>query len=92
MNHLDRFASTPEPSYHAVIFTSQRNQVTDGYGDMGNRMMELARQQDGFLGVESARDAEGFGFTVSYWRDETSIRNWKTNTEHRVAQAKGQAR
>jgi heme-degrading monooxygenase HmoA len=93
MNLTDRqFARTPEPPYYAVIFTSQRNDVDEGYGDMGDRMMELAREQDGFLGVESARDANGFGFTISYWRDEAAIRAWKMNTEHRAAQAKGQAR
>ena len=85
------FANTPEPPYYAVIFTSQRNANTDGYDDMARRMAELVGRQDGFLGVESARDAAGFGFTVSYWRDAESIRAWKMNTEHRVAQAKGQA-
>ncbi len=93
MNHaIASIARTPEPPYYAVIFTSQRNDVDDGYDDVGGRMLDLAREQDGFLGVESARDANGFGFTISYWRDEAAIRAWKMNTEHRAAQAKGQAR
>lgn len=92
MNPPARFATTPGPPYYAVIFTSQRNAVDEGYAEMGERMMELAHEQDGFLGVESARDATGFGFTVSYWRDEAAIRAWKLNSEHRIAQAKGQAR
>ena len=60
-------AATPEPPYLAVIFSSQRTDGDQGYGAMAERMVELAREQPGFLGVESARDAEGFGITVSYW-------------------------
>lgn len=52
-------------------------------------MVELAAQQPGFLGVESARDAGGLGITVSYWESEEAIARWKANTEHQVAQAGG---
>lgn len=82
------FASTPEPPYYAVIFTSKRVDDT-GYAETSARMMELAAQQPGFLGVESARGADGVGITVSYWRDLESIANWKANAEHRVAQHRG---
>lgn len=82
------FASTPEPPYYAVIFTSHR--VGDeGYAEMSARMNELAQQQPGFLGVESARGADGVGITVSYWRDLESIANWKRDAEHREAQRRG---
>lgn len=54
---------------------------------MADRMVELARQQDGFLGVESARNE--IGITVSYWRDLESIRKWKEHIEHSVAREKG---
>jgi len=50
-------------------------------------MVELASQQDGFLGVESARNE--VGITVSYWRDLESIRRWKEHAEHSLAQEKG---
>ena len=50
-------------------------------------MIELASVQEGFLGVESAR--EEIGITVSYWRDLESIKKWKENAEHRIAQEKG---
>ena len=52
-------------------------------------MVELARGRDGFLGVESARDASGFGITVSFWRDEAAIAGWKADLEHREAQRRG---
>lgn len=86
------FAKTPEPPYYAVIFTSIRTEGDQGYGHMAERMVELAREQPGFLGVESARGADGLGITVSYWTSEEAIRNWKANAEHRIAQATGKAR
>lgn len=85
-----QLAATPEPPYYAVIFTSRRTEGDRGYGAMAERMVELAGQQPGFLGVESARGADGLGITVSYWRDEASIAAWKRDTEHRQAQHAGQ--
>jgi len=82
-------ASTPEPPYYAVIFTSLRTAGDDGYGRMSDRMVELAALQPGFLGVESVREASGLGITVSYWRDEEAIKAWKSNLEHAVAQHLG---
>ena len=54
---------------------------------MAERMVELAAQQPGYLGVESAR--ETVGITVSYWADLESIRAWKANAEHLDAQRLG---
>jgi heme-degrading monooxygenase HmoA len=82
-------ATTPAPPYYAVIFTSTRTAVDDGYGDTAARMIELAAQQPGFLGVESARGADGLGITVSYWASLEAIAAWKANAEHRVAQTSG---
>ena len=82
-------SALPEPPYHAVIFSSRRTDGDHGYGAMAERMVELARAQPGFLGVESVRDAEGLGITVSYWRDEASIAAWQRHAEHLVAQARG---
>ena len=81
--------TTPQPPYYAVIFTSQRTEVEKGYGQMADRMVELAAQQPGFLGVESTRGADGLGITVSYWKDEASIKAWKANAQHQVAQETG---
>jgi heme-degrading monooxygenase HmoA len=83
---------TPEPPYWAVLFTSQRTGGDQGYGAMAERMLALAQDQPGYLGVESVRDASGLGITLSYWRDEESIRRWKAVAEHRVAQELGKSR
>ena len=84
---MSTVASTPKPPYYAVIFTSLRTEDDNGYADMATKMLELAAQQPGFLGIESAR--EDLGITVSYWSDLESIRNWKTNAEHLQAQRLG---
>ena len=83
-------ADTPEPPYYAVIFTSLRTAGDDGYGAMADAMAELARQQPGYLGMESARD--GLGITVSYWTDLESIAAWKANVKHFAAQEAGRER
>ncbi len=80
-------AKTPTPPYYAVIFSSVMNEHYDGYHDMANVVVELAQQQVGFLGIESAR--EDVGITVSYWRSLDDIRQWKQNSEHLVAQQLG---
>ena len=83
------FAGTPAPPYYAVIFSSQRQGADAGYGDMADRMVELAAQQAGYLGVETCRGQDGFGITVSYWRSEDDIRAWKLNAEHSLARQQG---
>ncbi|WDL96447.1 antibiotic biosynthesis monooxygenase family protein [Alicyclobacillus sp. ALC3] len=82
-------AKVPEPPYYAVIFTSRRTLDDKGYAEMADEMVTLAKLQPGFLGIESARDADGVGITVSYWDSEESIRAWKENERHRVAQELG---
>jgi heme-degrading monooxygenase HmoA len=76
--------------YFAVIFTNQRTMSDDEmYSLTSERMVELAQQQPGFLGVESVRGEDGIGITVSYWRDRGAIRDWRVNIEHLAAQQMG---
>jgi heme-degrading monooxygenase HmoA len=58
---------------------------------MAERMAELASQQPGFIGAESARSEDGFGITVSYWATTEAITRWKANMEHVAAQEFGKA-
>jgi heme-degrading monooxygenase HmoA len=81
-------APTPEPPYYAVIFTSIRTKrEPEAYAAAADRMLELAREQPGFLGEESAR--EHLGITVSYWASLDAIAAWKRHAEHVVVQAYG---
>jgi heme-degrading monooxygenase HmoA len=84
---MSALANTPVPPYYAVIFTSERTPVDEGYTSMSDRMVALAKVQEGFLGLESARNE--IGITVSYWKDLESIRKWKMNVEHLEAQTSG---
>jgi len=73
--------------YFAVIFTSTHTQTTEGYSEMAHKMENLAKQQKGYLGIDSARN--DVGITVSYWESLDAIKNWKTNSEHLFAQQQG---
>jgi heme-degrading monooxygenase HmoA len=86
---MSKISKTPEPPYYAVIFTSERTEGDNGYGQMAQEMVELVSKQKGFLGAESVRDQDGFGITVSYWDSLEAIKNWKENLRHQVAQERG---
>jgi heme-degrading monooxygenase HmoA len=76
-----------ENSYYAVIFTSRMKENNEGYPEMAQQMEALAMQQEGYLGIESARS--DIGITVSYWKNPEAIARWKQNIDHLQAQAKG---
>jgi heme-degrading monooxygenase HmoA len=84
-----------EPPYYAVIFVSRRTQGdSEGYSEASKRISDLAAQQPGYLGVHSSSSVDPTtgnvsGITVSYWKTERDIKNWKAVSEHRAAQQKG---
>ncbi len=73
--------------YYAVIFTSNRTSDDQGYMEMAKLMENLAKEQPGYLGMESSK--QEIGITVSYWKDLDAIANWKQNADHLLAQRKG---
>ncbi|SNR39251.1 antibiotic biosynthesis monooxygenase family protein [Lutibacter flavus] len=82
-------ANTPKPPYYTVIFSTIRTEIDEGYLETAEKMEELAKLQDGYLGIESARN--DVGITVSYWESLEAILNWKNNAEHIIAREKGRA-
>jgi len=76
-----------EPPYYAVIFTTLLSDKLSEYIETAERMEELAKEQEGYLGIESARN--DVGITVSYWKDVDAILRWKNNVEHTEARNKG---
>ncbi len=78
---------TKDTNYYAVIFTSTQNENIEGYSEMAEKMEQLAKQQPGFLGMDSARNE--VGITVSYWESLEAIKNWKLQSDHLEAQLKG---
>ncbi|AMQ86558.1 MULTISPECIES: antibiotic biosynthesis monooxygenase [Pseudomonas] len=81
----------PNTECFAVIFTSTRTEGDNGYTEASERMMQLVKEQPGFLGIDSIRGADGVGMTVSYWESEAAILAWREHPEHRVIQARGRA-
>lgn len=86
---MSNFAQTPKPPYYAVIFSSLRTPGDQGYGRMSDEIENMVSRQQGFLGVESVRNEQGFGITVSYWDSLDSIQLWKNNTSHMKAKEMG---
>lgn len=80
-------AKTPKTPYYAVIFTSFRTDLDNGYGEAADQMEVLAKKQNGYLGIESARG--DVGITVSYWESLEAIRSWKNQFEHSLIREKG---
>ena len=78
------------PPYYAVIFSTVLTGQIEGYEATAQRMEELAKQQEGYLGIESARNE--IGITVSYWESLEAITKWKHNVEHTEARDLGRAR
>lgn len=74
-------------TYYAVIFTSVLADDDPEYHKVSDMLLELAKEQSGFLGIESARSE--LGITVSYWKDLGSIKKWKHLMEHIAAQKLG---
>ncbi|MCR9183121.1 MAG: antibiotic biosynthesis monooxygenase [Flavobacteriaceae bacterium] len=81
--------STHFKPYYVVIFTSLKNDNDFGYTEMAEKMEQLAKEQPGFIDLESARSE--IGITVSYWESIEAIANWKKNSEHLIAQDKGKS-
>ena len=91
MNKSKNYRDNSWPDrYFAAIFTKQRSQSGDDvYEIIESRMVALAQQQQGFLGLESVRGDDGIGITVSYWTDREAIQNWGRQAEHASVQAMG---
>lgn len=56
------------------------------------RMLNLAKLQPGFLGMDRASEAGGAGVSVPYWRDEAAIAAWRAHGEHAEAREMGRRR
>jgi glutathione S-transferase len=86
--------ATPDPASaqhcFCVVFSSQlASPPPAGYAEAAEAMVELARSQPGFLGIESVRDASGAGITVSYWDSPQAIARFRAEERHRGVQRQG---
>ena len=76
----------------AVIFeVTPAEGRMEGYLEMAARMRPLVEQVDGFISVErfqSLTDPKKL-LSLSFFRDEKAIEDWRNLEAHRQAQAKG---
>ncbi len=78
------------PGSIAVIFCAARNTSDEpGYTQAAAEMSELASRQPGYLGQEHARSENRFGITVSFWKDEESVKAWRDHPDHVAIREKG---
>jgi heme-degrading monooxygenase HmoA len=85
--------STIGPAMVAVIFSSQRTaDDPHGYAAAADAMDAAAARMPGYVRIESARDADGLGITVSYWRDMAAAAAWRDDPEHGVIRQTSRAR
>ncbi|WP_294394027.1 antibiotic biosynthesis monooxygenase [uncultured Sphingomonas sp.] len=77
----------------AVIFLGRRTVgEAEEYAAAVAAMDRLAAEQPGYLGVHSIRGEDGFGITVSYWRNMASALAWRDHPVHAAIREKGRAR
>ena len=78
----------------AVIFEVEPSR--DGhavYLEHAARLRPMLEQMDGFISVERFQSLTNPQklVSLSFWRDEASVRAWREHVEHRVTQAVGRA-
>jgi heme-degrading monooxygenase HmoA len=76
----------------AVIFefTPAEGRFAD-YKKLAEGLNEEVRKIDGFISIERFESISSPGrfVSLSFWRDEEAVRNWRNLQQHREAQAKG---
>jgi hypothetical protein len=86
---MDSFATTPEPPYYAVIFSSQRTEGDRGYGRDAKAIGAPHRLNSQVAMWPSAWRNWPPSSRVSYWTSLEAIAAWKREAEHQAAQEAG---
>lgn len=75
------FEVWPDPAHRSAYF------------DLAAELRPLLAGIDGFVSVErfESLNEPGKILSLSFWRDEVAVAQWRQVAEHRVAQAKGRA-
>ena len=81
------------PGTIAVMFLSRRNDAdSEGYAKAAAEMAAAAEAFPGYVGIWSARGADGVGITISYWDSEAAAQAWKQDSTHAAIRELGRAR
>lgn len=77
----------------AVIFevTPADGQGAARYFELAGELKDVLARQDGFISVERFESLAQPGryLSLSFWRDEVAVRNWRCHAMHRSAQLEG---
>ena len=76
----------------AVIFEFQPDPAqTSEYFDVAAELRPLLEDRDGFISIERFESVTSPGrfVSLSFWRDEEAVSQWRAHVEHQAAQAKG---
>lgn len=76
----------------AVIFEFEPNAgKTDDYLDIASQLRPLVEGIDGFISIERFESLSQPGkiLSLSFWRDEEAVNEWRNIAEHRQAQRDG---
>ena len=87
---MNKVVHAPTPPYYAVIAPAELADDIRGYPELAAELVELAKDQPGFLGIESGFQ-KGFALAVSYWASLEAIRAWRENTRHVMAKRRGRS-
>lgn len=86
---MPNITNTPKLPYYAVILTVIPSEDDTGYHEMTETLIQLAKAEKGFLGVESAQSE--LGIIISYWDSLAAIDRWSHNAFHQSAKSSGQS-
>ena len=76
----------------AVLFEARpRDGQMAGYLEMAAALRPALAKMDGFISIERFESLSEPGklLSLSFWRDETAVRQWREHAEHRAAQRAG---
>ncbi len=73
-----------------VLFRSRlTDEAGEEYAAMDQMLAEKARNAPGFVDVKSFTASDGERLTIVWWKDLETLRQWREDPAHRVAQEKG---
>lgn len=78
----------------AVIFELEPHpEFAKRYFQLANELSTSLVSLDGFISIERFESVSRPGrfLSLSFWRDEQSVQNWRNHTGHRQAQSQGRS-
>jgi len=73
-----------------VLFRSRLiPEANNGYAEMAEQMSKLARSSPGFIAEKGFTAEDGERLTVVWWQDEETLKQWRNDVQHLVAQRVG---